>query len=343
MSENLINKIQKLREKAESANQLGNLEEANAFMSKVAELMSKYNLQESDIETQQNKDEKFVAQNTQDGVNYHKNPTLGLWDRDLIFAIARMNYCKSLLFPYFKVGIFIGKPINIEVAKYMYDTACNLFPTIAEKSYSESYNNIKEYFAVKESTPKTLVTNFCMLISNAALGFGFTEPPLGTSFGLLADLFQAIRMGTVKLSADDFSPTSYAEADKDKPQTYYLKSKSIVRLKLLADKGVFIRSFLMGVVTGLEIKFKDQIREMDEELARNNKGTGLMKSYALMLKDNEFALGEYIKVKFPGTKTFTAEGQGDANAYRNGIEKGKSTHLGMGINTGNGVATKSLN
>ena len=93
MSEKIIDRIRKLVAKQESSNELGNLEEANAFALKVSELLTKHNLSMLDI------GEKPKT-NT---VNKVKLPHItpkkneGDWIFDLYNVICQFNYGKLII------------------------------------------------------------------------------------------------------------------------------------------------------------------------------------------------------------------------------------------------------
>lgn len=129
----LLDKIRKLQEKADSAKSLGNQAEAEAFALKVQELMLKYQVQESELReaTGGKMQMKGIILNWMDLTNRHESD----WVKFLIHKIAVGNMCRAVgltfdpqngLYPtgqkHREGDIWLGgQPENLEMAQYMID------------------------------------------------------------------------------------------------------------------------------------------------------------------------------------------------------------------------------
>lgn len=109
--EEILEKIKKLMRHAESAKNIGSFEEAEAFASKIQELMLQYNIEHIEM-----KDDAFdeIKEEKYDGINST------WWHKLLIGHIAKYNFVKI-----FKVdsrsSLIIGKKINIENAVWLFN------------------------------------------------------------------------------------------------------------------------------------------------------------------------------------------------------------------------------
>jgi len=136
MENSIINKIQKLLAKAESAEEIGNLEEAAAFSAKVNELLMKHNLQMADLDTEE---ESEVTHTEIEAEDLSITKQKGGWTINLMTTLCGFNFCKPLYNTSFDLKIrdtargaklrkkkkvdgviIIGKHENVEVVKYLY-------------------------------------------------------------------------------------------------------------------------------------------------------------------------------------------------------------------------------
>lgn len=153
--EEIKDKLRKLIAKEESARELGNQAEAEAFASKVQQLLLQYELDLGDIKSQtaetiEIKEERFTVYNKSKLVLYIiSNPSAGYkiidltvknesnWIRDLYGIVALTNFCKILAHakdPY--VVILIGTDMNREFVHYMVLQLVSKMRNLARKSYS---------------------------------------------------------------------------------------------------------------------------------------------------------------------------------------------------------------
>jgi hypothetical protein len=135
-------KIAKLLNKAESAKELGSLEEAAAFTAKVSELLMKYNLSLSDIKGKKDKDDVMANKiNLADLHGYNK--TEGDWIVQLYNCIAKFNLCRVI-----KINkgdslaiMLLGDKYNVETVLFISSQMVNRLKILQRqrfKEYSES-------------------------------------------------------------------------------------------------------------------------------------------------------------------------------------------------------------
>lgn len=130
--EALIDKIRKLLEKSESAKQLGNQAEAEAFAMKAQDMMIKYQVQADELRQASGgkMQMKLEVWNYLDLTNRHESD----WVKNLIFSLCIGNLCRTvwLTIPWkdpnnpdykWKDGdmAIMGQPENIEMTRYMLD------------------------------------------------------------------------------------------------------------------------------------------------------------------------------------------------------------------------------
>lgn len=126
--EEILAKVRKLISKRDSAERIGNQAEANAFASKIVELMAKYNIELSHLKY---KDESFTADMVIERVHYEKRHE-GDWALLLFNTLCRHNFCSCFTrgeFDGYKeltgIIVIVGEPHNIEIVKYLYVTLLN--------------------------------------------------------------------------------------------------------------------------------------------------------------------------------------------------------------------------
>ena len=109
---------QKLFAQAESAKEIGNLEEAAAFAAKIQELLQQHNLSMSDVENHQHSDAKPISEQK---LSYGSTKSDGTWEIDLMSAVCQYNWCDYIWYNRTQVHLIIGKEENVEVVKYLYN------------------------------------------------------------------------------------------------------------------------------------------------------------------------------------------------------------------------------
>ena len=153
MNEKIIDKIKKLAAKAESAKEIGNIEEAAAFSAKVNEMLTQYNLDMAELGTGSEGeigDEKFFDMN----LDYR-------WKVDLLTTLCEYNYCKCFFMRHVKghratrsgykttyekeySSTIIGKPENVEVVRYLYSMLVSQFQTMAGTAWRAYLKDVRK-------------------------------------------------------------------------------------------------------------------------------------------------------------------------------------------------------
>lgn len=133
--EALIEKIQKCLALSTSPN----LNEAAAAMEMAQKLMTKYNIELYQVEQHTGKrNEEIVSNNFDLGVG-RGSPVK--WRQDLIFAIARHNFCRGLAYTgrqsHGRMTI-VGEPHNIEIVKFFYNYLSTTVDRLADEGYDQS-------------------------------------------------------------------------------------------------------------------------------------------------------------------------------------------------------------
>lgn len=134
MKEKLVEKIQKLLAKQESANEVGNLEEANAFALKVSELLLKHNLSMFDIKDTKRKND--VTHSIHKDITAKKNE--GSFIFGLYHTICQFNFCKIIILSRSdgEYAMLIGTPSDVEVVRFIGDQLNSKFRFAAKKAFA---------------------------------------------------------------------------------------------------------------------------------------------------------------------------------------------------------------
>jgi hypothetical protein len=136
-------KLRKLLDKQKSAEELGNIQEAETFATKVQELLIKYELELSDIERHTvrsvNIDEEIIDCNPMTIRNESD------WVRRLFGACAAGNFCKVLFMQKDQYKVFlIGEEINREVTIFLVHQLVPKLRHLARRSYGD-YHRMNPY------------------------------------------------------------------------------------------------------------------------------------------------------------------------------------------------------
>jgi hypothetical protein len=331
MKEKFIDTVKKLLAKAEQAS---TQEEAQTFFAKASELMQKHAIEEHELE-----DEEEKVSRDPNVVFIYTNPLYGYWEVDLVGVFATYNWCRAIftgvnnakyIKPY---ATLIGKPSNIECVKYMLEVAQRKFPQFASESYAEKVKEFREEFKVvvnsKEKALEEFRNRYLHKVNLSMRSMDFAELLRFTH------KITSLNQSVAKLTPDDFMPASYKESNKDKNQYWYLKNVNKLP-ELISDRGVYIRSYLAGVIHGIKVKYKDQYAYTQEQYSSEGKGDELI----LIRKQNDKEIEECITKEFPrlttlGKTTVTA----DRDALTEGVKKGYTEGINRGINTSGGKAS----
>jgi len=116
----IISHIKKLMRHAESAKQLGSLEEAETFSAKVEELMIEYNIELSQVKLEENEGE-FDKWMYSEKLSYKDNQAEQRWRMELVGVLTRHNFCSFLYNSYSKTFEVYGRMENVDTVVWMYN------------------------------------------------------------------------------------------------------------------------------------------------------------------------------------------------------------------------------
>lgn len=131
-TEKIKDKIAKLWKKSESAEKMGSLHEAEAFMTKAQELIQQYNLELADLKLEDEKEVNNCIVETIDTIEDHGwSKTDGPWLIDLYCRVARFYFCKGVIAgsnnnKRMRVHL-VGEAHNIDMVKYV---VASVVPTV---------------------------------------------------------------------------------------------------------------------------------------------------------------------------------------------------------------------
>jgi hypothetical protein len=136
-TEKIIDRIKKLTAKANSAYELGNVEEAAAFTNKVSALLTEYQVDMS----------KIVDATVQD-VDGYRETDLGLnhrWKTGLLSILCNHNYCEAVFHKSLKKTdvTIIGKSDNVEVVKFLYGVLVPQFERMSAAAWKTYLADIR--------------------------------------------------------------------------------------------------------------------------------------------------------------------------------------------------------
>lgn len=116
----IIQRIKKLKAHAESAEKLGSLEEAQAFASKMKELLDEYNISMIEVDTASEADNDILKDFVYTESISYKHHISSRWRLDLINVLTRHNYCRYTYNDHLKTFRIYGGFQNVDVVIWMY-------------------------------------------------------------------------------------------------------------------------------------------------------------------------------------------------------------------------------
>lgn len=136
----IIDKIQKLKAMADSANAIGSEAEAQAFANMFQKMLLEHRLEMSDIEFQafekeQPIEKKWVDYRQYPGMKFKKRRSG--WMEDLAGIIARAHFCRLLVSQGSNIITFVGRADDIKVVEYMFVTLVRSVEKMADDAYAK--------------------------------------------------------------------------------------------------------------------------------------------------------------------------------------------------------------
>lgn len=307
--ESIVEKIQKLLNKADSAKQVGSLHEAEVFATKATELLLQHNLSISDVEDfEKSRKESITQSGFDEGIKFGQVKSDGKWEIDLLGVLSEFNFCQSIFRIRSGKASVIGTKENIEVVKYLFEILRPMLKQMSSEAFNKKIKDIRENFTIesKDKREAAYILNQLVLIANHRTEFQLREE----------DLFEI--------------PNTW----NDGTGTVKFTVKSPENCKLIAYRKVWIRSYLKGAVSGIYQKLLDDRNALQSEVKDKVAGLVLV---------NNAAVQEFVKTTFGKLGTLKTGQASEAEAYRIGHSEGKKIKVAKGVSNGDTVTTKHLN
>ena len=143
--ERLLDKLAKIKAHAESAEKIGNEEEAHAFATMLQKMLHQNKLEMTDI--------KFAELDTDEPVKRHRidyasYPDIELknarsqWMEQLASIIARAHFCRILVHPGSSRITLVGRKSDAAVAEYMFVTLIRATKRLATTAHGKFYREV---------------------------------------------------------------------------------------------------------------------------------------------------------------------------------------------------------
>lgn len=233
----ILDKVKKLLEKAESLKKLGSLEEANTFIMNANRMLLEYNLEQADVENHEYTTDRKENQIGYEIVEYGKIKSDGVWETQLLNVLAHHNLCQHIRFKgESNKTTIVGLKHNIQITLYLYDVVRPILKRLSNESYNTTIADMKQVFAK--------MTKGCGTVSEAVL-----KIMVQTKIDPRALEDHIVAFDNTKL-------------DKAVYGKYTL---NLQKMGVPSRRKVFIRSFLNGAVVGLDYKLMKE-KQPNEKL-----------------------------------------------------------------------------
>lgn len=143
----IIKVIQTLLDKVERGAEGSSQAEVEEAAVKAQELLLKYNLDQREVMAQSlGEKEEAIIEEVID-LNAFTKVTEGQWFMNLIYALSRANMCLALhrsshIPKNVGMAVVFGKPMNVEIVKYLIDSIRNRLKTMAKEGYAKTKGTI---------------------------------------------------------------------------------------------------------------------------------------------------------------------------------------------------------
>lgn len=138
IDEGILEKLRKLMAHKDSAEEIGNQAEAEAFARKVAYLLNQHKLTEDDVKDHAERKNRISSDDVDfDTYGLGKKPRRVLWTERLGNVIAENYFCKMLVNPGSNTLSFAGRPMDREIAVFVFVTLARAAQKMAEKMHKK--------------------------------------------------------------------------------------------------------------------------------------------------------------------------------------------------------------
>ncbi len=149
MSDIIINRIKKLLKHADSAKELGSIEEAEAFIKKANDLLLAHNLELHQIPLNEDED-MFAKWIYGEDISYKDNQAGNRWQLDLIKVLCKHNLCNYTFRYRLKTFRVYGRLENVDIVHYLFNYLSIGLIRLSRESYKslskEKRNNYRSAY-----------------------------------------------------------------------------------------------------------------------------------------------------------------------------------------------------
>jgi len=143
--ERLLDKLAKIKAHAESAEKIGNEEEAHAFATMLQRMLHQNKLEMTDIKFEELDTDEPISEHRIDYLSY---PDIELksarcqWMEQLASIIARAHFCRILVHRGSSRITLVGRQSDAAVAEYMFVTLIRATKRLATKAHGKFYREV---------------------------------------------------------------------------------------------------------------------------------------------------------------------------------------------------------
>jgi len=172
--ESVIELLAKLMRHEQSARDIGSLAEAEAFASKVQQLLTAHKLDMSEIQFEEREQFEPVGQEivSAHDLGIKRRPKRVRWQERLASAIAECNGCTLLITDHANTVFFVGRTSDRQVCVHIYGRFVRMAFELSEKSAGENRDEQRDKCkedngAVFAHWMRAYKNSFCVGFSNA--------------------------------------------------------------------------------------------------------------------------------------------------------------------------------
>lgn len=141
----IIEKLSKMLRHEQSARAIGSVAEAEAFATKIQELLTEHKLEMSEIEFQERDKEEIAAQEPNaaemERIGVKREAKQILWQQNIAWSIAGSNTCKILVFANSNRTYFVGKTSDRQLCIVLYAHFVRMALEMAAKHSERDYSH----------------------------------------------------------------------------------------------------------------------------------------------------------------------------------------------------------
>tara|TARA_R110000824_G_scaffold167181_8_gene343995 strand:+ start:697 stop:1455 length:759 start_codon:yes stop_codon:yes gene_type:complete len=143
--EKLLDKLSKIQAHADSAAEIGNEAEAEAFAGMLQQLCLKHKVAMSDIQLAELEQEEPIKEHKMDykAGKVQVKQARNAWQQRLSNIVARAHFCRILVHRGSSRITLVGRKSDAAVAEYLFMTLCRSLNKIAQQTHDKEY---RKYF-----------------------------------------------------------------------------------------------------------------------------------------------------------------------------------------------------